>query len=58
MDNTKNRTVPSMQCSGEPVILHEIFYEVSRFPLHSMLYCENLDYFLDSVCGDKSVDVQ
>ena len=35
-----------MYCSGENVILREIFHVVSCFPLHFMLYKGNLDYFL------------
>ena len=38
-----------MRCSGENVILRGIFHVLSCFPLHFMLYCGNLDYFLDSV---------
>ena len=34
--------------SGENEILRGIFRLVSRFPLHFVLYCRNLDYFLDS----------
>ena len=31
------------------MILRGIFHEVSRFPLHIMLYSGNLDYIFDSV---------
>ena len=31
----------NMKCSGGNVILRGIFHEVSCFPLHCMLYCEN-----------------
>ena len=42
-----------MKCTGsvENVILRGIFHVISRFPLHFILYCGNVDYFLDSVCG-------
>ena len=33
--------------SVENVILRGIFYVVSRFPLHFMLYRGNFDYFFD-----------
>ena len=36
----------NMKCSRENVILREIVHAVSRFPLHFMLYRENLDCFL------------
>ena len=39
----------NMKCSRENVILRGIFHEVSRFPLHIMLYSGNLDYIFDSV---------
>ena len=39
----------NMKCSGENVILCGIFHVVSCFPLHFMLYRENLDYFSDRV---------
>ena len=38
-----------MKCSGENVILRGIFHVVSCFPLHFMLYRENLNYFSYSV---------
>ena len=39
----------NMKCSGENFILRGIFHVVSCFPLHFMLYRENLDYFSASV---------
>ena len=39
----------NMKCSRENVILRGIFYLVSCFPLHFMLYHGNLEYFSDSV---------
>ena len=39
----------NMNCSLENVLLCGIFHVVSCFPLHFMLYRENLDYFSDSV---------
>ena len=38
-----------MKCSGENVKLRGIFHVVSCFPLHFMLFRENLDYFLNRV---------
>ena len=38
-----------MKCSGGNEILCWIFH-VQLYPLHFMQYCENFDYFLDSVC--------
>ena len=38
----------NMKCSRENVILRGIFYLVSCFPLHFMLYHGNLEYFSDS----------
>ena len=43
----------NMKWSGENVILCGIFHVVSCFPLHFMLYRENLDYFSDSVVGSR-----
>ena len=40
----------NMKCSGENVILREIFHVVSCFPLHFMLYHGNLGCFSNSVC--------
>ena len=39
----------NMKCSGENVILRGIFQVVSGFPLHFMIYRENLDCFSNSV---------
>ena len=38
-----------MRRNGENEILRGIFHVLSRFPLHFMLYCENFDYFSNSV---------
>ena len=40
----------NMKCSRENVILRGIFNVVSGFPLHFMLYRENLDCFSNSAC--------
>ena len=55
-DPAAHHTVPkgidfpryNMKCSGENVILSGIFYVVSGFPLHFMLYPGNLDCFSNS----------
>ena len=39
----------NMKFSGDNVILQGIVHVVSCFPLHFMLYSENLDFFSDSV---------
>ena len=38
----------NMKCSGENMLPCGIFHVVSRFPLHFMLYCENLNCFSNS----------
>ena len=56
-DQSINCTVPkvidfpryNMKSSGENVILRGIVHVVSRFPLHFMLNCGNLDCFSNSV---------
>ena len=39
----------NIKCSGENLILRGIFHVVSCFPLHSILYRGNFDYFSDYV---------
>ena len=46
------------KCSGENQILCEQFRAASRFPLHSVLYLGNFDYFLDSVSREERMETK